>query len=277
MDYTGYVISVLTDEQLADYFSSDDPMSYLKEPLLENQYWVVYNTKGEVVDKRVFRKEKLERLIYPSLKSHYTGEVKPRNIQQHLLFDMYNNEDLTIKLATGRFGSGKTFSMVTAAMSALESGKFEKIVWVRNNVDVKDTVPLGALPGDEYAKLLPFVMPLADHCGGIDGIQRLLEKGQLEIVHLGFLRGRDIRNSIIMCTEAENLTKEHIQLIIGRVGEGSVLYMDADLKQRDKATFEKSGGLEKMVDSLKGNNLFGYVHLVKSERSETARLADLMD
>lgn len=277
MDYTGYVISVLTDEQLADYFSSDDPMSYLKEPLLENQYWVVYNTKGEVVDKRVFRKEKLERLIYPSLKSHYTGEVKPRNIQQHLLFDMYNNEDLTIKLATGRFGSGKTFSMVTAAMSALESGKFEKIVWVRNNVDVKDTVPLGALPGDEYAKLLPFVMPLADHCGGIDGIQRLLEKGQLEIVHLGFLRGRDIRNSIIMCTEAENLTKEHIQLIIGRVGEGSVLYMDADLKQRDKTAFEKSGGLEKMVDSLKGNNLFGYVHLVKSERSETARLADLMD
>ena len=53
--------------------------------------------------------------------------------------------------------------------------------------------------------------------------------------------------------------------------------MDGDLKQRDKIVFEKSAGLELMVDRLKGNKLFGYIHLLKSERSEVAQLCDLMD
>ena len=168
-------------------------------------------------------------------------------------------------------------SLVVAALDAVHKNRFDKIVWVRNNVDVKDTVPLGALPGDSFDKLLPFVMPLADHAGGVDGIKMLIDKNQLEVVHLGYLRGRDIRNSIILCSEAENLTKQHIQLLIGRVGEGSALWMDADLKQRDKTIFEKSAGLETMIERLKGNELFGYVKLLKTERSKTAQLADLLD
>ena len=46
--------------------------------------------------------------------------------------------------------------------------------------------------------------------------------------------------------------------------------MDADLKQRDKSIFEKSAGLELMIDRLKGNPLFAYVKLKKTERSATA-------
>ena len=99
----------------------------------------------------------------------------------------------------------------------------------------------------------------------------------MEVIPLGILRVRSLRNSIILCSEAENLTKEHIQLIIGRVDEGSELWLDADLKQRDKAVFEKSAGLETLIQKLAGHKLFGYVHLVKTERSETARLADLLD
>ena len=91
------------------------------------------------------------------------------------------------------------------------------------------------------------------------------------------LRGRSIRNAIIISSEAENLTKEHIQLLLGRVDKGSNLWMDADLKQRDRAVFEKSAGIETMIDRLKDEKLFGYVHLVKSERSETARLADKLN
>ena len=73
------------------------------------------------------------------------------------------------------------------------------------------------------------------------------------------------------------MTKQHIQLLIGRVGEGSNLWMDADLKQRDKTAFEKSAGLELMIERLQGQKLFGYIKLLKTERSETARLADLLD
>lgn len=272
MEYTGYNVVELSDEQLSQFYTDKNNIF----DLLENQYVFVKNN-GEIVDKYVQQEGELRRVKYTKLENGYIGSIKPRNAEQEILFDMLVDSRSTLKLVTGGFGCGKTFCLVAAALEALHKGKFDKIVWVRNNVDVKDTVPLGALPGDAFDKLLPFVMPLADHAGGIEGIKNLLEQDQLEVVHLGYLRGRDIKRSIILCSEAENLTKQHIQLLIGRVGEGSNLWMDADLKQRDKAIFEKSAGLETMIDRLKGNELFGYVKLLKTERSKTAQLADLLD
>lgn len=105
----------------------------------------------------------------------------------------------------------------------------------------------------------------------------LIENGSLEVIPLAFLRGRSIRNSIIYSMESENLTKQHIQLILGRVDEGSQLWMDGDIKQRDRISFEKSQGLETMIERLRGDKLFGYVRLEKTERSATAALADKLD
>ena len=53
-------------------------------------------------------------------------------------------------------------------------------------------------------------MPFADHCGGINGLEQLIDDGRLEVIPLAFLRGRSIRNSILYSMESENLTKEHI-------------------------------------------------------------------
>ena len=138
--------------------------------------------------------------------------------------------------------------------------------------------------GDKYYitiveddKLLPFAMPLADHVGGIDGLSRMIHDGLIEVTHLGFIRGRDIRNSIILCSEAENMTKQHIQLLIGRVGEGSELWINGDMKQCDGKVFCENNGLMAAVDRLKGHPRFGYVRLMKTERSETAAMADLLD
>ena len=104
-----------------------------------------------------------------------------------------------------------------------------------------------------------------------------VERGQIEIQHLGFIRGRDIKNSIIISTEAENLTKQHVQLLIGRVGEGSNLWLEGDYSQVDKKVFEESSGMRRAVDKLTGEKLFSYVNLPQTERSETARLADKLD
>lgn len=120
-------------------------------------------------------------------------------------------------------------------------------------------------------------MPLADHLGGTDGLSLMVGHGQIEIVHLGFIRGRDIKNSIILCSEAENMTKEHIQLLLGRVGEGSALWINGDFKQCDAEVFRQNSGLMAAVDKLKGHPRFGYVKLLKTERSETAAMADLLD
>lgn len=273
MEYRGYEIIRSDDYRLAHFYEVKDNIFNL----LENQYLLVEDIHGKLADSYIYQNGEFRKVPYVKLGNEFTGVIKPRNAQQEVLFDMLTDKQSTVKLVTGGFGCGKTMSLVVAALDAISKGKFEKIIWVRNNIEVKDTTPLGSLPGDSFDKLLPFAMPLADHCGGIEGLQHLIEQDRVEIVHLGFLRGRDIKNSIILCSEAENLTKQHIQLLIGRVGEGSNLWMDADLKQRDKTAFEKSAGLELMIERLKGQKLFGYVKLLKTERSETARLADLLD
>ena len=273
MEYRGYEVIRSDDERLAEFYEAKANIFNL----LENQYLLVEDLHGKLADSYVWQNGTFRKVGYTKIGNDFTGVVKPRNAQQEVLFDMLVDKQSTVKLVTGGFGCGKTMSLVVAALDAISKGRFEKIIWVRNNVEVKDTTPLGSLPGDSYDKLLPFAMPLADHCGGIEGLQHLIEQDKVEIVHLGFLRGRDIKNSIILCSEAENLTKQHIQLLIGRVGEGSNLWMDADLKQRDKTAFEKSAGLELMIERLKGQKLFGYIKLLKTERSETARLADLLD
>ena len=126
----------------------------------------------------------------------------------------------TVKLLTGTWGTGKTLILVSAALEALKNGRFERIVWIRNNVDVKDTKDLGALPGEVIDKLLPFLGPFIDHAGEAS-VRTMLNKGTLVVEPLQSLRGRNFDNTLIMCSEAENLTKEHIQLIIARAAEGS--------------------------------------------------------
>ena len=271
--YKGYIETIPNEEQWGELYSNSSNNLY---DCLENQYLIVNNENGDT-DHFKWTNGSYKKLSYKTINNSFVSKIKPRNSQQACAFDMLQDKNTTIKILTGRFGSGKTFLMVANAIQLLHENKFDRIVWVRNNVNVKDTKDLGALPGDEFSKLLPFVMPLADHVGGVDGIELLIRQGKLEVQHLGFIRGRDIKNSIIICSEAENLTKQHVQLLIGRVGEGSNLWLDGDFKQTDAKVFEENNGLNIAIDKLKGHPLFGYVHLEKSERSETSAMADLLD
>ena len=274
MDYKGYVELELTDEGLADFYSN---RAQYVDLVRENQYLLIKDSTGEIIDKYCRQNGALRQVLFCKLGGSFTGAIKPRNPQQVCLFDMLKDKTSKIKLVTGRFGSGKTLAMTNAALELIEKGKFERIVWVRNNVSVKDAPEIGYLPGTEIDKLMPYVMPLADHAGGEEGIKKMLENGTLEVIPLGHLRGRSLRNCIVFCTECENLTRQHIQLLMGRIDEGSQLWLDGDVKQRDKDIFEKSAGLERMIERLAGNKLFAHIHLEKSERSEVAALADLLD
>ena len=271
--YKGYIEVTPMEEEWAKLYEHPEDNIY---DCLHNQYLLVHGT-NDTVDNFKWVNNSYKKLSYKQINNAFVSKVKPRNVQQECAFDMLQDKNTTIKVLTGRFGSGKTFLMVVNALQLLYDNKFERIVWVRNNIGVKDTKDIGALPGTELEKLLPYMMPLADHVGGVDGVEMLMNQGKLEMQHLGFIRGRDIKNSIIMCSEAENLTKQHVQLLIGRVGEGSNLWLDGDFKQVDSKVFEVNNGLNIAIDKLKGHPLFGYVHLEKSERSETAAMADLLD
>lgn len=274
-EYTGFKDIVLTNPN--DINALYDPKSNETFGCLENEYLIARDEKEEVIDLFKCKDGRLAQVPYKAIESKFAGKIKPRNIQQKLGIDMLYDTDTTIKILTGKFGTGKDLLMSSAAIDLIEKGYFDKLVYIRNNIEVKNSKPIGHLPGSSNEKLLPFAMCLADHVGGVDGLSYMIEKGVVEVVHLGFIRGRDIKNSIILCSEAENLTKEHIQLLIGRVGEGSNLWINGDFKQTDLAIFERNNGLMTAIDRLKGHPRFGYVKLLKTERSETAAMADLLD
>lgn len=169
--------------------------------------------------------------------------------------------------------------MMNEALSQLEAGKFSKMVFIRNTISAKDTgEPLGSLPGTHNEKLLPYLMPLADHLGSVELLLNLIDNDVIEPIHMGFLRGRDLKNCIIYCTESQNFTEEQARLLVGRIGEGSQLWLDGDFKaQVDRTIFEKSNGMKLLTERLAGNPLFGMVTLVKSERSKASALCDLLE
>ena len=273
-EYRGFQEITSDDERLSTFYS--DLTNNIFD-CRQNEHIIVYDADGVAKDFYRWDGTKYALVGYKVIKNDYTGNVRPRNPQQRLAIDMLYNQDITVKILVGKFGTGKDYLMSSVALDLVMQGKFDKIMWVRNNVEVKNSKPLGFLPGDAFDKLLPFAMPLADHVGGRDGLERLISNQQIEVEHLGFIRGRDIKNTIIMCSEAENMTKEHVQLLLGRVGEGSALWLNGDYKQTDHKVFTENNGLMIAVDRLKGHPKFGFVKLVKTERSETAAMADLLD
>lgn len=271
--YNGWVKWSPTLDEWANF--SVDKKYTGNEELRLNEYLLIYN-EGKLSNIYRQGQDKLIQVGSSSIKIKDKKTISPKNDEQKCAFDLIQNPDITVKLLTGTWGSGKTFILVNGALAALNSKKYERIVWIRNNVDVKDTKDLGALPGEINDKLKPFLGPFIDHCGEKE-VTSMIEKGTLTVEPLQSLRGRSFENTLIMCSEAENLTKEHIQLILARAGEGSSVLLDADIRQRDKSVFEKSRGIETLIERLAGNELFGYVHLIKTERSKTASLADLLD
>lgn len=273
-DYKGYKDITLSDQEMSDFYLHQDSNLF---GCIRNEYLIVRKSDGEVVDYRRWNGSEYVALSYKQVNSHFLGKIKPRNPQQTLAFDMLQNKDMTIKVISGRFGSGKDYVMLANALKLVEDGKYDKLIYIRNAIGVKDANDIGFIPGDKSFKLRPYAMVLADHLGGETGLDLQIMSGNIEVEHLGYIRGRDLKNSIIYCSEAENLTKEHVQLLIGRVGEGSSLWMNGDFKQTDSYIFRNNNGLLSTVKKLAGHEKFGYIRFEKTERSETAAMADLLD
>ena len=281
------------DQELADFYAAPhkaqlitdeanrraffETESYTVDSVVKENEYVTIHLNGEIVDKMRCKNGELVPLKYSRVFSEYLGKMSPRNSQQEFAFDMLQDKSTPIKLITGRFGSGKSVLMIAHALSAVEKMDVNKIVYVRNNIELKDTTPLGALPGTIDEKMINWAANVADHVGGMEGLKLLMQRGKFEIAPLGYLRGRDLRDCIIFCDEAENLTTAQVQLLIGRIGEGSQLWFAGDRKQTDKAVFEKDSGIGRMIERLRGKPLFAYVNLEKCERSEASAYADFLD
>jgi PhoH-like ATPase len=117
---------------------------------------------------------------------------------------------------------------------------------------------------------------LIDILGNEETYQRYLQEGKVRLAHVGHLRGRTFKRSIVYITEAQNMTTDLMALLIARIGEGSCLIVDGDVRQCDKDIFKKHSGIVSMAEKLKGNPMFGMVTLQKDERSEFSALSNLL-
>jgi len=122
---------------------------------------------------------------------------------------------------------------------------------------------------------MPWLRQIEDHIG-IQKFEEYLNDGRIEPAHLTSIRGRDLKNACIIVDEAENLLASNIQLILSRIASGSEVIFCADVKQCDYKE-ETMSGIPKMIRCLAGEDKFGMVRLLKTERSQVAAMADLLD
>lgn len=142
---------------------------------------------------------------------------------------------------------------------------------------MKDNANINDLPGDLRDKTKIWAMCLADHIGGEMMLDQMLDEGIVEVFPISHIRGRSINRSIVLCDEGENLTKEHVQLLLSRIENGSEIIFCGDIKQVDAKIFEANNGINCTINVLQDESLFGMVKLVKSERGEVPKLADKFD
>ena len=108
----------------------------------------------------------------------------------------------------------------------------------------------------------------------------MMNTNQLEIVPINYIRGRSFKNSIVIVNEAQNLTEDHVKLLIARCGDGTRIFFDGDIKQADSAIFRNKNGL-KLLTALSSSSiyadLFAMIKLTTIERSKTANAASFLD
>jgi len=156
-----------------------------------------------------------------------------------------------INFGVGPAGTGKTYLAVACAIDALLNEKVSKIILVRPAVEAGEK--LGFLPGDMAQKVDPYLRPLYDalyEMLGFERVEKMLERGIIEVAPLAFMRGRTLNDAFIILDEAQNTTTEQIKMFLTRVGFGSTAVVTGDLTQVDLPS-EKMSGLRQVLDVLK--------------------------
>lgn len=288
-DYTGIVYMTVTDDvmNLQEYNQIlNDLMTsgfyHIEDYEFSiNEYLIVppYNEDASYGESTVFKYDggRFKRIKGKGLTNQWIGEIYPRNDEQTCLIDALLS-DTPIIYAGGKYGTGKTFLTHNYAIGELEKEHIKKIIYVPNNSYTQNTMDLGALPGDLMEKILPSIGPLVDLVG-IDQINRWISEEKLEVVPVAYIRGRNFDDSIVLVSEAENLTEEHIKLLLARCGNNTKIFFDGDIHQADSAIFKDRNGLKLLLnlhDSPFARD-FATAQLIKIERSKVAASADYLD
>jgi phosphate starvation-inducible PhoH-like protein len=192
--------------------------------------------------------------------------IYPKTINQSKYLDALNDNEIVFGL--GPAGTGKTFMAVLYAASLLKKQKIKKIVLVRPVVEAGEK--LGFLPGDLKEKIDPYLIPLYDsleECFGKDNVEKMIEKGTIEIAPLAYMRGRTLDNAVIILDEAQNTTLPQMKMFLTRLGFNSKMIITGDVTQIDLLHKSQSGLIEasSILKNIRG------IKFVEFEKNDVMR------
>ena len=160
--------------------------------------------------------------------------------------------DNVVTLGVGPAGTGKTYLAVAAAVAAFRAKEINRIILTRPAVEAGER--LGFLPGDLQSKVDPYLRPLYDALFdmlGAETYQKYLERGNIEVAPLAYMRGRTLDDSFIILDEAQNTSREQMKMFLTRLGFGSKIVITGDVTQIDLPA-DKVSGLKEAMKVLDG-------------------------
>ena len=176
--------------------------------------------------------------------------IKPKTLGQKKYCEAIANN--TVTLGIGPAGTGKTYLAVAEAVAAFRAEQINRIILTRPAVEAGER--LGFLPGDLQSKVDPYLRPLYDALFdmlGADTYQKYLEKGNIEVAPLAYMRGRTLDDSFIILDEAQNTSREQMKMFLTRIGFGSKVVITGDITQIDLPE-DKTSGLKVAMKVLEG-------------------------
>ncbi len=181
------------------------------------------------------------------------GTVNPKTPTQQVYLQAIKQSDLVI--AIGPAGTGKTYLAMAMALAALSHKHVRRIILARPAVEAGEH--LGFLPGDLFAKVHPYLRPLYDALYtmmDIERANRLIERGEIEIAPLAFMRGRTLDDAFVILDEAQNATTEQMKMFLTRLGMNSKAIVTGDVTQIDLPDSQKSGltQIAEILTNIKG-------------------------
>ena len=184
--------------------------------------------------------------VRTTVKASSKRHVAPKSLNQRLYIEAIDRYDVVF--GVGPAGTGKTYLAMAQAIAFLAAKKVTRIILARPAVEAGER--LGFLPGDIQEKVDPYLRPLYDALYDmldVDRVDRLLDRGTIEIAPLAFMRGRTLNDAFVILDEAQNTTPEQMKMFLTRLGFGSKAVITGDVTQVDLPIGRKSG----LVDALR--------------------------
>ena len=276
--YCGYKDVILSDEQLNEFYTNQENTFDLKV----NEYLIIRNQEGEVIDRFCWTGEEFDRLKFKSFRSRWFGEVRPMkdDVYQMLAADSFSRNNIT--MIKGPAGTGKSYLSLAYLLNQLEYHKIDKIIIFCNTVATKNSARLGFYPGTRDEKLLDSQIGnlLSSKIGDKTEVERLIAEGKLVLLPLSDIRGYDTSgmNAGIYISEAQNMDVSLMKLALQRIGEDSICIIDGDEKtQVDDISFAgNNNGMKRVSKIFRDTDVYGEVELKKIHRSKIAQIAERM-